>query len=170
MITRLAASDDAAAIAKIHVHSWQQAYRGLLPQDFLDSLNPAQRTAGWRDSIETQDPPTTAIMVIAGEGKIHGFAHVCPTRDNDEERHPVGELTSIYLRPNTWGQGLGQQLIGHAIGLLTEAGNTAATLWVLEENARAIRLYETNGWHPDGATKHATIADTLSPKSDTESP
>lgn len=161
MITRLAALGDAAAIAEIHVQSWQRAYRGLLPQDFLDSLNPTQRTARWRDFITNQDPPGTAVVVIADHEKIHGFGHVCPSRDDDEQRPLVGELASIYLRPNTWGQGLGRQLIGHCLGLLTEAGNTAAMLWVLEGNARAIRFYEANGWRPNGATKHATIAQTL---------
>lgn len=159
MITRIAAPGDAAAIAKIHVLSWQMAYRGLLPQNFLDSLDPARRVLGWRESIETQAPPARTAIVIADPEGILGFAHVCPTRDDDEQGNPVGELTSIYLHPDVWGHGLGRQLTGYAVELLREAGNLSATLWVLHGNARAIRFYEAHGWKPDGAVKHASIAD-----------
>jgi hypothetical protein len=36
---------------------------------------------------------------------------------------------------------------------LAGAGFTAATLWVLESNARARRFYEACGWSADGTAK-----------------
>ena len=36
---------DVTEIAMIHVRSWQAAYRGLMPQDYLRSLDPAARGA-----------------------------------------------------------------------------------------------------------------------------
>ncbi|MER6578988.1 hypothetical protein [Nonomuraea sp. NPDC001023] len=47
MRIRKATPADAQAIAEIHVRSWQAAYRGLLPQDHLDGLDPAARRPGW---------------------------------------------------------------------------------------------------------------------------
>ncbi len=35
---RHATTDDAAEIANVHLNSWREAYRNLLPQDFLDQL------------------------------------------------------------------------------------------------------------------------------------
>ena len=160
MITRVAAVEDAAAIAQIHVRSWQQAYRGLIPQAYLDALDPASRALIWCRSIAGQSPPTQAALVIADSEQILGFAHICPTRDDDAQNNAVGELTSIYLHPDAWGNGLGHQLMAEALELLREAGNTEVTLWVLEGNARAIHFYEANGWSLDGAIKRATIADT----------
>lgn len=160
MITRIAVPDDADAIAEVHVRSWQQAYRGLLPREYLDGLDPVRRAVGWRESLANQNPPAQAAIVIADPGTIVGFAHVCPTRDDDEQGNPVGELTSLYLHPDHWGRGLGHQLMGHALDLLTQAGKSTATLWVLDRNLRAIQFYEANGWNPDGAIKHDTIADT----------
>ena len=51
---RIARPEDAAAIARVHIRSWQQAYRDLLPDDFLLSLEATldRRTGSWRDSIE----------------------------------------------------------------------------------------------------------------------
>src|SRR5262245_18467765 len=36
---RWATPDDAAAIATVHVHAWQAAYAGILPEAFLRSLS-----------------------------------------------------------------------------------------------------------------------------------
>src|ERR1700759_342461 len=42
-VIRAARAADAAQIALVHVRSWQSAYRGLMPQAYLDGLDPAQR-------------------------------------------------------------------------------------------------------------------------------
>ena len=47
---RSAQPSDAAGIARVHVRSWQQAYAGLMPAEYLDALEKTltQREAGWR--------------------------------------------------------------------------------------------------------------------------
>jgi hypothetical protein len=47
MEIRRAVADDARGIAQVHVKSWQAAYRGLLPQSYLDALSVEQREAFW---------------------------------------------------------------------------------------------------------------------------
>ncbi|MEJ6553652.1 hypothetical protein PQI51_01275 [Microbacterium esteraromaticum] len=47
MLIRPASVDDAHDLAVVHVRSWQQAYRGLMPQAVLDGLSIAEREAGW---------------------------------------------------------------------------------------------------------------------------
>ena len=36
---RVAQAGDEPAIAKVHIQSWQEAYKGLIPQDYLDQLS-----------------------------------------------------------------------------------------------------------------------------------
>jgi hypothetical protein len=43
MDIRPARMQDAPEIAVVHVRSWQDAYRGLLPQAYLDGFDSAQR-------------------------------------------------------------------------------------------------------------------------------
>ena len=45
MPVRTAQPDDAAAVAEVHVRAWQAAYRGLMADEFLDSLRPEDRAA-----------------------------------------------------------------------------------------------------------------------------
>lgn len=40
MLIRRAGPTDAPALAALHVASWKGAYAGLLPQDYLDRLEP----------------------------------------------------------------------------------------------------------------------------------
>jgi GNAT superfamily N-acetyltransferase len=115
VIIRPAVPEDAPRIAVVHVRSWQSAYRGMLPQEFLDALDPALREPRWRVSLEQETPPGGATLVVDNVGELLGFVHVCPTRDEDEVSSSVGEVTSIYLMPHVWGQGLGHRLMTAAL-------------------------------------------------------
>ena len=37
---------DAPAMGRLHVRAWQAAYRGHMPDDYLDGLRAAERAAG----------------------------------------------------------------------------------------------------------------------------
>lgn len=50
---RLAVPDDAAGIATVHVKTWQFAYKGQIPNSYLDSLSVEKRTETWRTQLET---------------------------------------------------------------------------------------------------------------------
>ncbi|PLV45124.1 hypothetical protein X011_24520 [Mycobacterium tuberculosis variant microti OV254] len=45
---RRAVAADAPEVVRVHVRSWQWAYRGLLAQDYLDGLDPQGWTARFR--------------------------------------------------------------------------------------------------------------------------
>ncbi len=53
MLLRPAEPADAMAVARVHVRSWQAAYRGLLPDAYLDGLRPEDRAA--RYDFATED-------------------------------------------------------------------------------------------------------------------
>jgi GNAT superfamily N-acetyltransferase len=158
MSTRLARASDARAIAAVHVRSWQAAYRGLIPQDYLDSLDPDQRRAGWDRALSTADWPRRGVLVAEQADEVVGFASICPTRDDDLDPARVGEVTAIYLLSEAWGSGLGRQLMTDALAAITEAGFGEAALWVLDTNERARSFYEAGGWSADGAVKQDTRA------------
>lgn len=154
MEVRPARLEDAPRIAEIHVRSWQDAYRGLMPQAFLDGLEPAQRLPRWVRALEAPDWPRGGSLVVAGpDGDLAGFASIGPTRDEDDDPARVGEVRAIYLAPAAWGQGLGRRLMTAALEHLTSAGYAEATLWVLDANDRARRFYAAAGFAADGAAK-----------------
>jgi RimJ/RimL family protein N-acetyltransferase len=151
---RPARIEDVAAIAEIHVRSWQAAYAGLIPQSYLDSLTPAQREPGWTRAIQDGDASRGGTLLVTDDGeKVIGFARICESRDADSAASDVGEVQAIYLAPDAWGTGAGRALMTAALARLTELGYQQATLWVLDSNVRARRFYAAAGFHPDGAVK-----------------
>jgi ribosomal protein S18 acetylase RimI-like enzyme len=152
-VIRAARGTDAAQIAVVHVQSWQGAYRGLLPQPYLDGLDPAQRVGRWERLLAEAGVGRTGVLVAEDGGALLGFASYSPSRDRDANPGRVGEVSAIYLLPNAWGQGVGRRLMDAALAGLAEAGFAQVTLWVLDSNVRARRFYEAGGWSADGAVQ-----------------
>jgi GNAT superfamily N-acetyltransferase len=150
VLIRVATPGDEAGLAEVHVLSWQGAYRGQIPDAYLDSLSITDRTERWA-SILAESGPTHASFVAVDDARIVGFANIGPSRDEDTGTD-IGELLTIYLLPKRFGTGIGRALMERATEALRDAGFTTATLWVLESNARARRFYDAAGWSPDGAT------------------
>jgi hypothetical protein len=98
MILRTAESGDAMSVARVHVRSWQAAYRNLLPNEYLDQLRPEDRAQ--RYDFRTSDPQRPQTIVAVDEGLIHGFATTAPSRDPDLVDH--GELCALYVDPDYW--------------------------------------------------------------------
>lgn len=135
---RAASQEDAADLARIHVRSWQAAYRGLVDQAFLDSLDVQSRTERW-DRILSQ--VRGRVLVVETSDEIAGFCALGPADQED-----WGEIYSIYLAPEHWGVGLGRELLVAGELALSEAGYERALLWVLDGNPRARSFYERQGW------------------------
>lgn len=152
MRVRPAVKADAAGIAVVHVRSWQGAYRGVVPDAYLDALSVERRTEVWSEILGQVHVPSTGAFVLEEGDDVVGFAHISPTRDDDMPTS-TGELTGIYLLPSVWGRGGGRLLIHAGQDSLKAAGFTTATLWVLDGNTRARRFYERQGWIADGTTK-----------------
>jgi GNAT superfamily N-acetyltransferase len=162
IIVRPATSNDCEAIAAIHVRSWQAGYAHIFDQDFLGSLDATieERVAFWQNYFAANRPGQTMVVAMI-DGVVVGFAYFGPARlhryhdDDGTEQVPNpdegrGEGYAMYVEPIHWGRGVGSALMPHVLDGLASSGFTEAVLWVLEDNSRARRLYETWGWRVDG--------------------
>lgn len=150
---RAATVRDAPELAAIQARSWQAAYQGLLPQDFLDKLDMANGTERWERALLAAQWPKAGVMVAVPGPEMVGFARFGPTRDKGEDTALVAEITQIYIAPEVWGRGLGKRLMSTALARLAASGYAQVTLWVLDTNSRARRFYERCGWVQDGAAR-----------------
>ena len=144
-----AVPSDAPAIAQVHVATWQAAYRGQLPDAFLDALDVHQRETMWRRLLA--DPSRTTLVMRSDAG-VTGFCDVGPSRDADSLVH-TAELYSIYLLPSWWGGGHGTRLLQAALACLQEQGHADVICWVLHTNQRALDFYAHHQFQSDGAEK-----------------
>jgi GNAT superfamily N-acetyltransferase len=147
---RSATQDDAAAIARIHIDSWRSAYRGLVPDSFLDALDYEARAQRLRESLGRS---SAEWYLAEGRGELLGFVALDVCRDEDVDPKTTGEIQAIYLAPQHWRKGTGGLLYRHAERILRERGYRQAVLWVFAGNDQARRFYEAMGFAPDGASK-----------------
>jgi len=100
---RKASLDDVPDIAVIAVLSWQVAYRGHLPDDFLDTLDIEKRTNGFRRLI--QNPDVTFLVVNDDEETLVGYC-ILNTSGDEDASPATGEIGAIYVHPDKWKRGL----------------------------------------------------------------
>ena len=145
MLLRPAHPDDALAVARIHVRSWQAAYRNLLPDSYLDNLRPEDRAPHY--DFATTDPAKPKTLVATEASTLLGFATTLPSTSADLPGY--GELAALYVDPDHWHKGVGVALIAAARTQLQQQGFRNALLWILDGNLRADRFYRNDGWLPD---------------------
>jgi ribosomal protein S18 acetylase RimI-like enzyme len=146
---RSATSSDVDDIARLHVETWQVAYRGHMPDAHLDALDPLKRATMWSKAIE--HPETVVLVASAGE-RLVGFCSMLPSRDADAAPR-VGEIAAIYVHPSVWRSGIGRSLVEAAIAAALPRSFAELTLWVLTGNTAALAFYESCGFRADGHTK-----------------
>ncbi|MEK7953001.1 GNAT family N-acetyltransferase [Luteolibacter soli] len=139
---------DGKRIAEIQIAGWKEGYRRILPDDFLDGLNPESRVPVWERFIRDKK----GVMLVARSGsELTGFCHLISSRD--EDGNGVAEIAAIYIDPDRWRSGCGKLLFAAAVASAVQQGFTAMTLWVLAENSRGRGFYEAMGMRADGAGK-----------------
>lgn len=154
---RSASPEDARDIARIHAASWRTAYRGLLPQGYLDAMNPFVLAARWQKRLRWDrsrpDSREQDILVVEHEGRVAGFAEIGPCVDDPDLVGFSGEVNMLYVEPDLVGRGLGRRLLGHGLRTLAEREYFWVVIWVLEDNQRARRFYERAGLRWDTAVR-----------------
>ena len=155
-VVRHALAEDAEAIARLQVISWQAAYAGIIPDGHLAAMSAAEGARRHRARLAA--PPARAADLLAErDGTAVGWASCGPTRDDDLDASAVGEIRAMYADPSAWSTGVGAALMQASLDHLARAGFTAVTLWVLEDNARARSFYERWGFRVDGAHQVAEL-------------
>lgn len=133
--------DDRLAVSHVYEQSWKHAYRGIIPDAYLDGI-PEGR---WAEGL---NQPGREAFVVLEEGRIVGTSSYCASRLPEMEGW--GEVISIYLLPEAMGKGYGRALLRAVVQALEEMGFRKIFLWVLEENRRARMFYEKAGFTRSG--------------------
>lgn len=150
MNVREARPDDAPEIARVHVASWNAAYRGVIADEALETLTEERLTGEWRAEIERPEAPGSAVSVVEDAGRVVGYARFGPSRDDDLDPRSDGEVYGFYLHPDSWGRGAGRVLMEHVLADFRARGLTRSVLWVVRANERARGFYRALGFEPDG--------------------
>lgn len=156
---RRAVAHDGPAIAAMKWRSWRVAYRGMLPDAYLDEL-PVRPAPGYWTGLATLPPSRHHGLFVGGRpGTVLGACKVRPVRDDDLDPAEVAEIEILYLDPLVRRRGLGGALLAAAVDHAHAQGTRDLSLWVAAANEPARRFYEAQGWRPDGAAQRVELGD-----------
>jgi GNAT superfamily N-acetyltransferase len=119
---------DCAAVAEVHVRSWQESFAGIVPQTFLDKMSVEKRAKAFEAGFTA---PFYRMYVAETTGRgIVGFADFGAPRENIDAYD--GELYAIYLLPEFQRKGIGGRLFKRGVEFLKGRGSSSMYLLALE--------------------------------------
>lgn len=137
--------DTAVQASYIYAMSWKTGYKGIVPQEYLDDLSLER----WADKLgNTGHVCFREDYILSDKGKYVASSSICAARD--ERYRGWGEIMSVYVLPEEFRKGYGTALFSYVFNRLLENGYPKVYLWVLEENDRAKRFYESMGFRANG--------------------
>lgn len=149
-VIRRATEDDVATLSAFARQQFIETFAAQNDPDdlaaFLDATySPDQQRAELHD-------PTRSYWLLEMDGQLAGFALLRDQAPHDAvvARHPV-EVQRFYVDRAWHGRGLAATLMAHACETARALGGDTVWLGVFEQNPRAIRFYEKQGFAAVGA-------------------
>lgn len=154
IIIRKATEGDAAGIANVHINSWRESYKNILPKEYLREL-PLEFNERYELWLEVTAVNTHPVYVV--EHDIFGIVGFTSGGDaRDEKYSDFAEIYSIYLLKRFHGQGSGFMLLKALFSDFIKTGHTKCYVWVLNDNVFT-HFYERTGAINNGDTRKDTI-------------
>jgi ribosomal protein S18 acetylase RimI-like enzyme len=132
---------DAEELARVHVRSWREAYRGLLPDAYLARMSEADYTRRFRHAL-THAGANDVTLALAGPDGLLGYAQGGPSRARVAGE---AEIATLYVLRPAQGIGAGKRLMAGMARAMQAQGATSLALSVLRDNLRARGFYEHLG-------------------------
>ena len=135
---RQAKPEDIEAISNIKVKGWQNAYRGIIDNEYLDNMNVEHVIIKNRENFNKQN-----FIVAEMNQTVVGFCGYSYNCENNTDADC--ELIGIYVKPELKRNGIGRELIKYVIDECKNAGRRKLILWCLKKNYLAREFYEAMG-------------------------
>ena len=141
-----AGPSDAEELARVHVTSWRETYRGLLADAFLARMSEPGFARRFRRALT--DPGDSITLAAADRYGLVGYAQGGASRRGAPGE---AEVATLYVLRQAQGQGLGGRLMSETARALAAQGATSLMISVLRDNIRARGFYEHLGGEPEAA-------------------
>ena len=122
--------EDAQAIARVEIETWRTTYAGMLPDRVLLGMSERRQTASWASFLRHH--PDDVRVAEAAKGAVIGFGN-CGARRNSTMDF-AGEIYTLYVAPDSQGQGGGRALLLGLFSQLVAMGYGSALVWVVRAN------------------------------------
>ncbi|RYZ91195.1 MAG: GNAT family N-acetyltransferase [Proteobacteria bacterium] len=127
---------DINELASVHLKCWNETYRGIIPDDYLDQMSIESRVKIWTKVLGSHGHYCETIRV---EGRLVAF--LSAGRALEKEGYPDQEIFALYILKAFQRKNLGRELCTR---LFTTKNCQSVCAWVLRENP-SCQFYERIG-------------------------
>jgi ribosomal protein S18 acetylase RimI-like enzyme len=119
---------DAKAIARVQVDSYLDAYKTLLPAEYLANFTYEEQERDWLNWGVSH--PDDILLVAEDASKVIGYSL---SRELTDEPG-WGEVAALHVSPEQKQKGAGKMLFVESARRLKQKGCRSLLIWTLEEN------------------------------------
>ena len=140
---------DSEGLIDVNIKTWQSAYKGIINDETLASLDihRTERIQRFKNEFGSREVDGHPILggVALKDDEVIGFVTYGKARDNPENLEGLGEIYAIYVLEAYQGQAVGRKLLEHAVkNLLNQNIFKSLIIWTLKDN-RSRGFYERLG-------------------------
>lgn len=136
-MVRRGETSDISKMAEIYCQAMKEAYKDILPKDYLEHVTIEEAKNIWKNFIEKRGN----LCLLWEEYDILGFAGI----KEDEEKKRCTMLSSLYVAKDVQGRGIGRRLIEEVFQEARKRGSEFVSVSVVMKNERAKNIYEGLG-------------------------
>ena len=141
IIIRNVKKEDLWSVSSIVVEGWKSAYRGIIDDEFLDSLKVEDNY-----NKRLKDYQENGFIVAEIDNEVVGFCRYTINNLFSQDVKDIDcELCAIYVKPDMKRQGIGSALFQYVIQEQKKNENQKMILWCLKENYNSRKFYEKMG-------------------------
>ena len=131
---------NASDIAKVYVDTWRATYAGVIPDRSLLGMSYERQAAEWAWLIRNRADVQPVIVATEGEYGVVGMTSCGLSRPSGRPsgglyaESRIGEVFTLYVRPEHQDRGIGRLLLSAAFAALAERDCDRVVIWVLRDN------------------------------------
>ena len=129
-------------LANVHVKTWKISYKGIIDQNYLNSLNLKQREEFWKNILQVPNRKSQIYVLLNNQDQVIGFYSIGESREKEYDF--THELWGIYILPEYQGHGLGRFMF-EDIKQKLHALNAQSLCVVVLKEGPAVAFYKKMG-------------------------
>ena len=137
---------DIESIAKIKVAGFQNAYKGIIDDTFLNAMSVSEQM-----KILKKSYPLENVFVAETDNEILGFCRIYDYDKSVYEDEEIDcEIRELYVKPDLKRMGIGSKLFNYILLYFKNKGKKKLYLGCFKDNCNSRKFYEKmggNSWH-----------------------
>ena len=141
LIIRNIKKQDIPQVVDIQIGGWKTAYKGIIDDKFLDSMNREETIKN-----RQKDYIMNGFIVVELDGEIVGFCRYVDNNNSSKEIEDADcELRALYVRPDLKYHGIGTKLFQYVKNEFADKAKSKMVIWCLKDNEPSKKFYKKMG-------------------------